>query len=1230
IARPLDPRHPAYVIYTSGSTGRPKGVVIPHQNVVRLFDETRRWFDFTETDVWTLFHSYAFDFSVWELWGALLHGGRLVVVPHAISRSPQDFLRLLADERVTVLNQTPSAFYQLMAADQGGESSLRYVVFGGEALDLRRLAAWYDRHAEDAPVLVNMYGITETTVHVSYLALDRARVTTAAGSTIGVPIPDLRTYVLDRRLRPVPVGVPGELFVAGAGLARGYLNRPGLTADRFVACPFGEPGARMYRTGDVVRWTADGSLEFDGRADAQVKIRGFRIEPGEIEAALLACSDIDQAVVVARANRLIAYLVPAAGQQVDHRAVRNGLAGVLPGHMVPAAFVTLPRLPLTRNGKLDHRALPEPDRADGGYVAPRTDTERHIAETWAEMLGVSVVGVEDNFFELGGDSILSIRLAARLRTVLGVDVSPRTVFRHTTVTALAAALADETTITTIPRAPRDGHLPLSYSQQRLWFLDQFEPNSTEYLTWYGVRLRGPLDIPALRAALTTLVARHESLRTTFDTVDGHGVQVVHEPADVPLPIHDTDLEQFLANDNSQPFDLRTGPLFRANLIRIGPDDHAFTLAMHHIITDGWSMGVLIDELSACYQGKDLPPLPLTYVDHAAWQRQQPHDGQLAYWREQLRALPSLDLPTDRPRPPVLTTNGAAIGFTVPADVTAALRELAGQPDGSIFVALVAVCQVLLHRWTSQSDIAVGTVVPGRERPELAQLVGMFVNTIVLRSRVTGTFDEFLGQVKDTVVTGMANQDVPFERIVDELAPDRDTSRTPLFQALVVLQNAANPVPDLPGVTVGELPMPGQTASFDLSIDFQEQDDTLAGTLVYNTDLFDATTIRRMAEHLLLLCTAVTSRPDHPIATLDLLPTGERDQVLRLWNDTARDVPSQTYPELFEAQVARTPDATALVCGTTAHTFTELNDRANRLAHHLIGQGVGPERIVALILPRTADMIIAMLAVWKAGGVYLPIDPTLPADRIDFLRQDADPVLVLDKIIDPTDASGTNPVVPLRPDNTAYVIYTSGSTGRPKGVAVPHRNMANLLANHRAGFVADAGGGRLRMALTAVFSFDTSLESPLLMAAGHELHVIDDDLRLDPDALVDYVAQRHIDFLDLTPTYLPELLAAGLLTQSPRVIVVGGEALGEPLWRELAAAHDTVTYNLYGPTEATVDALTCSIADSDRPSVGRPVANMRAYVLDGARQPVPIGVRGELYLAGAGVARGYLRRDALTR
>ncbi|HEY4455534.1 MAG TPA: condensation domain-containing protein, partial [Pseudonocardiaceae bacterium] len=730
-----------------------------------------------------------------------------------------------------------------------------------------------------------------------------------------------------------------------------------------------------------------------------------------------------------------------------------------------------------------------------------------------------------------------------------------------------------------------------------------------------MRLSGPLDLTRLADALTTLAARHESLRTTFED----GKQIVHEPGPVPMTVSDADVTRILSEENSTPFDLRTGPLWRVRLIRLGEHEHALSIAMHHIITDGWSMGVLIDELSAVYRGEALPAVELTYVDYAIWQREQDLAPQLAYWREQLAELTPLDLPTDRPRPQVRTSNGAIVEFTVPAALTGRLRALAAQGGGSLFGSLVATSTVLLRRWSGQSDVAVGTVVSGRQRAELAGVVGMFVNTIVLRSQVDDaeSFTALLGAVRETVRDGLAHQDVPFERIVDELVPERDTSRTPLFQAMVVLQNAANPVPNLPGITVSDLPLPEQTTSFDLSFDFVEQDDELAGALVYNADLFEQATIQRMVAHLLAICAAVAAEPDRSLGALDLSPTAERTQLVR-WSGTELDVPTATYPELFAAQVARTPDRTALVCGAQRLTYTELDQQANRLAHHLVGRGVGPERIVALRLPRGADLVIAMLAVWKAGGVYLPVDPTLPAERIAFVLDDAKPVLVLDAI-NPGEQPATAPVTDLRPDNTAYVIYTSGSTGRPKGVAVPHRALANLLGTHRAGFVADAGGQPLRVALTAIFSFDTSLEGPLLMADGHELHVIDENLRLDPAVLVEYVVANRIDFLDLTPSYLAQLLPAGLLRDErhrPAILMLGGEALPEPLWRELASAPDTLSYNFYGPTETSIDALVCRVDQADRPLVGTPLGNLRAHVLDAALRPVPVGVAGELFLAGA--------------
>ncbi|HSV65773.1 MAG TPA: amino acid adenylation domain-containing protein, partial [Mycobacteriales bacterium] len=838
----------------------------------------------------------------------------------------------------------------------------------------------------------------------------------------------------------------------------------------------------------------------------------------------------------------------------------------------------------------------------------------------------------------------------------------------------------------ITPAEHTGPLPLSFAQQRLWFLNELQPDQAEYNSALPLRLVGRLDVPALTGALSELVARHESLRTTFEAVEGRGVQVVHPAYDVRVPVVDlsdrhlqpereAELDRVLAAEYARPFDLRQGPLFRVLLVRLGDDDHVLLLTTHHIITDGWSMGVLVEELSTLYSAAQrgepavLPALPLRYADYAVWQRDRLSgpalDGQLDYWRRQLAGLTPLELPADRPRPAVRTSAGAVHELAVPASVAARLGEIARAADTTLFTVLVAACQVLFARYAGQDDVAIGTVVSGRNRPELERLVGFFVNTVVLRSTVPGdqTFRDFLAGVKDTVLDAFSHDEVPFERLVEAIQPERDASRNPLFDVMVLLHGAARHTPELAGLRVEDVTLTRQAANFDLSVEFQQLGDGgLAGLLEYSTDLFDVGTIERMAGHLGVLLAGVAADPDRPLADVPLLTEVERYCVLEEWNDTVLEVPGLTFPAVFEAQVRSTPEATALVFRDTVLSFTELNARANRLARYLIDVGVGPERVVALALPRSAEVIVALLAVLKAGGVYLPVDPDLPVERMGLLLRDADATVVLTTgsgsaagaaalpehvttvVLDApdtqvavercaeTDLVDGDRCGLLRPDNAAYVIYTSGSTGVPKGVVVEHRSLVNLLASHQAGFVADAGGGRLRVALTAVFSFDTSLEGPVLMAAGHELHLIDQTLRLDPAGLVDYIATHQIDFLDLTPSYLRQLLPAGLLTDErhrPRILMLGGEALTDALWQQVATAPDTAGYNFYGPTECTVDALSCRVVGGIRPAVGRPLPNLKAYVLDQRLRPVPVGVAGELYLAGVQVARGYLGRPALT-
>ncbi|MGV9907765.1 amino acid adenylation domain-containing protein, partial [Streptomyces sp. NPDC003388] len=779
------------------------------------------------------------------------------------------------------------------------------------------------------------------------------------------------------------------------------------------------------------------------------------------------------------------------------------------------------------------------------------------------------------------------------------------------------------------------------------------PGDARYNSAVAVRLTGACDHEALTAALTAVVARHEALRTTFEETDGRPVQHVHPAGPVPLPVRAAgDLDKDLLAEYSRPFDLRHGPLLRALLLRESAASHVLLLTAHHIVTDGWSMGVVLDELCTAYDAlahgaePRLPPVATQYPDFAVWQRDRLSgarlEGELAHWKERLTGAVAPELPLDRPRRGEEAGEGAVHAFAVPARVTGRLRELARERHTTLHTALVAAAQALLARWSGQDDVTVGSLTPGRSRTDLERAVGFFVNTVVLRTPVdaSGSFRDLLAAAAQTVGDAFAHGDTPFERIVEAVGAPREAGRNPLFDVMVLLH------PDPPaataprGLATTPVTVPRQAATFDLSIEFVPDGDGLTGLLEYRTDLFDAATAERLAGQLLRLLEGACDAPDRPLGGLPLLSEEETRRVVHDWNPAPLPASDTIHPELFERRAARTPDALALVAGGERLDYGTLNARANRLAHHLIAQGAGPEQLVALRLPRTADMIVALLAVWKSGAGYLPLDPALPEERVRFLLDDARPALVLDEAAlravpatardtDPTDADRR---APLHPDHTAYVIHTSGSTGRPKGVAVSHRAAAHLLAAHRAGFVAEAGGGPLRVALTAAFSFDTSLEGVLLLADGHPLHLVDEVTRMDPAALVEYVVAHRIDFLDVTPSYLRQLLPAGLLTDTrhrPRVLMLGGEAVGPALWRELAAHPDVAAHNFYGPTECTVDALSCRIDGGDRPLVGRPLPGVRAYVLDDRLQPVPPGVGGELYLAGAQLARGYAGRPGLS-
>ncbi|MER8105695.1 amino acid adenylation domain-containing protein, partial [Kitasatospora sp. NPDC094016] len=1302
----VDPGHPAYVIYTSGSTGNPKGVVVPHRNVVRLFGTTRALFDFSAEDVWTLFHSYAFDFSVWELWGPLLYGGRLVVVDYETSRSPGRFLELLARERVTVLNQTPSAFYQLMQADAEHpcELALRTVVFGGEALEPARLAPWYERHPDDAPRLVNMYGITETTVHVTCAALDRSAATAGAASVVGAAIPDLRAYVLDPHLRPVAPGVPGELYVAGPGLARGYLNRPGLTAGRFVADPYGPAGSRMYRSGDVVRRAADRSLSFVGRADQQVKVRGFRIELGEIEAALAAHPGIAQTAVLARQDRaddtrLVGYLVPAADAAPRPAELRAYLRERLPEHMVPSAFVELDALPLTTNGKLDRRALPAPELVSAGAGAgagraPRTPQEQILCELFAEVLGVAEAGVEDGFFDLGGHSLLATRLAARVRATLGVELELRTLFESPTPAALAAALAGarraQLALAPYPRptgAPAGrqgrGRTPLSFAQRRLWFLHQLEGASANYNIPLAWRLTGPLDREALTAALADVVARHESLRTLFPSVDGVPYQQVLDVVAARPRLHlrrttEAELDAVLATALACRFDLSTDLPLHTELFELAPDEHVLLLVVHHIAGDGWSLGPLAQNLTAAYAARrrgeepSWEALAVQYADYTLWQHELLGDAadrdslfarQADYWTGQLAGLPEqLQLPTDRPRPALASHRGDFVRTGLDARLHQGLRELARAHGTSLFMVLQAGLSALLTKLGAGEDIPVGSLIAGRTDQALDELVGFFVNTLVLRTDTSGdpTFAELLGRVRDTALAGYAHQELPFEYLVEALNPVRSLSHHPLFQVMLVLQNAPRADFAPPGLETGEVKLTTTTSKLDLIFSMSERHsedgapEGIDGFVEYACDLYDRATVETVIARWVRLLTAAVADPRRRLSRLDLLSAEERRALL------PGPVPAETaqptgLPALFEARAQERPDAVAVVCGESALTYGELNARANRLAHALIGRGVGPEHLVALALPRSAELVVAVLAVLKTGAAYLPVDPDHPAARIAHLLDDARPALLLTDrrsgdlpgaesvdrlLLDTADLAGlpdTDPVVAVAPDSAAYVIYTSGSTGKPKGVVVPHRNVVRLFDATRHWFDFSAEDV---WTLFHSYAFDFSvweIWGPLLH--GGRLVVVPFDVTRAPERFLELLARERVTVLNQTPSAFYQLMQAD--AEHPRelalrTVVFGGEAL-EPArlapWFERHPAGAPRLVNMYGITETTVHVTYTELdgAHTAGPAsvIGTAIPDLRAHVLDAYLQPVPPGVVGELYVAGAGPARGYLNRPGLT-
>ena len=1274
------PAQLAYVIYTSGSTGRPKGTLLTHHNLMRLFAATEEWFGFGQQDVWTLFHSYAFDFSVWEIFGALLHGGRLVIVPREVSRSPDDFHQLLIDEQVTVLNQTPSAFRQLIpvACASPAELALRRVVFGGEALDVPGLRPWFERFGDQTPQLVNMYGITETTVHVSYRPITLAD-TFDSDSPIGVAIPDLSWYVLDADFNPVAQGCSGELHIGHAGLARGYHNRAALTAERFVPDPFGD-GGRLYRTGDLARWR-EGLIDYAGRIDHQVKIRGFRIELGEIEARLKTHPQVQDAVVLARDNQLIAYTVRRSGFSREgsmptaeaelRTALRDHLKSTLPDYMVPVHLILLDAFPLTGNGKLDRKALPAPDASQlqAAFVAPETPLQQELAAIWAEVLKVERVGLHDNFFELGGHSLLATQVISRIRQHLDVALSLRNLFEARDLAAFAATAghAAPDPASALIRADREQPLGLSYAQERQWFLWQLEPESSAWNMPAALRLTGGLAIEALEQSLTALIARHETLRTTFRQQGEQAVQIIHPPrpfvlAVESLPVGES-LESVIEREIRRAFDLEQGPLLRVKLIHLGVDDHVLILTQHHIVSDGWSMPIMVEELVRLYQGfsqgheSELAELPIQYADYALWQRTWMAAGeqarQLDYWKRQLGdEQPVLELPTDRPRPAVQSHAGARLPVELDEALVAGLRQVARQQGVTLYMLLLASFQSLLHRHSGQSDIRVGVPIANRTRAETERLIGVFVNTQVLRAEfdLHTTFGELLDQVRDAALGAQAHQELPFEQLVEALQPQRSLSHSPLFQVMFNHQTQASAeIREVGGLKVEPLEPDSHAAQFDLTLNTTEYEGGLSAAFTYATALFDATTVERLAEHWKALLRGICADVRQRVAGLPLHSDAERTRLLEDWNASAMPLPTPAcLTALIEAQVEAAPQAIALRLGDRQLTYQALNAQANRLAHRLRESGVGPDVLVGVALARGIDMVVGLLAILKAGGAYVPLDPDFPPERLTYMMQDSGLRLllthsaVLAKLSIPDEVqslcldraqdtlarySADNLPRQAMAQHLAYVIYTSGSTGQPKGVSVARHALVNFLGSMAAKSGLQAHDRVL--ALTSL-SFDIAgLELWLPLMRGASIVLLEPDANKDPRALLEVIEGQAVSLIQATPStwrMLLDVAPQGALRG--KTLLCGGEALSVELAQRLIEQAGQV-WNLYGPTETTIWSARHHLSDSDDVRLGRPLGNTRVHVLGADLELAPIGAPGELLIGGDGLARCYHNRAALT-
>ncbi|UII31954.1 non-ribosomal peptide synthase/polyketide synthase [Fulvivirga ulvae] len=1267
-----------YVIYTSGTTGKPKGVMVEHRNVVRLLFNDKFQFDFNSADVWTMFHSHCFDFSVWEIFGALLYGGKVVIIPKLTAMDTAAYLEILQKEKVTVLNQTPSAFYNLIqkdADDADRALSLRYVIFGGEALSPVKLRRWYAKYPHIK--LVNMFGITETTVHVTYKEVGEYEIENNI-SNIGKPIPTLSVYVLDKYKRLVPRGVAGELYVGGEGVSRGYLGNKTLTEQRFMVNPY-NPEERLYFSGDMARILNSGDLEYIGRSDHQVQLRGFRIELDEIEGQLARHELVKDCVVLVRGEEEAKYLIGyyVTGQEINAAELRDFLSISLPDYMVPTYFMQLEKIPLTNNGKVDRRALPAPElKQNENYVAPENELEIQLVDIWADVLGIEakLIGVDTSFFELGGHSLRATVLVNKISREMEVEVPLREIFRCQNVRLLAQYIHTQERVlhSAITQAPKKEYYALSAAQRRLYFLYEFSKISLAYNMPQIMRFKGGLNKERLQDTFDQLILRHESLRTSFVVVNDEPLQKINDSVAFRL-------EYFLASEKEEadiingfirPFDLARAPLIRVGLIERSSEegivDQVLMVDMHHIITDGVSQQILVSDFMAIYHGDILPQPELQYKDYAEWQQSATQQEQKArqrnFWMEAFAdEVYTLELPTDYPRPRVMDNKGDTLGFELSREQTRALMAIAEDHGVTMFMVVLSLYNILLAKLGNQEDIVVGTPVAGRQHADLERMIGMFVNTLPLRNmpKAEVRYNDFLSDLKTRSLSAFEHQAYPYEELVDDLKIERDTSRNPLFDVMFSYQNIDTSDQQMHNMEAEAIHGDHKVSKFDLSLLAGDNGEQIFLTFEYATCLFTRETIHRFADYFERVVNAITDDISIRIGDIEILADTEKQELLTAFNDTEKSYPHHaTVVSCFIEQVKRTPDAIAIRYGDSVQTYQEVEEQSDKIARYLRSvHGIDRGDLVGIILQRDEYLIPCLFGILKAGAAYVPVDPVYPGDRKEAIIMDSGVKLVIagegmykgpsfegTEMVTPEDTLVDIPAiatellnVEIDPEDLAYVIYTSGSTGKPKGVMIEHGALMNIVACMQEKYPLEYEDSYL---MKTSHSFDVSCAEIFgWFHQGGSLTLLEYGAEGNPGKIIEAIDKYNTTHLNFVPSmfavFVDELKREGIeKVSSVRYLFLAGEALSTELVKAFKALNTNIVLeNIYGPTEATIYSCgysTGSAEISGRIPIGKPLSNVTLYILDNQLKLQPVGVPGELCIGGAGLARGYLNNETLTK